>query len=159
MASVITAIRYHDFSMGHRVCGHEGACRGMHGHNYRVHFHCEAPSLDEIGRVVDFSIIKDRLCQWLEENWDHQFLMWEDDPLFALIGEKMRSGVESGERATVTGEMMTSIWGVPFNPTAEQMAIYLLEVIGPKQLDGYDVRLVKVIVEETRKCSAVAEFK
>ena len=43
---------------------------------------------------------------------------------------------------------------VGFNPTAENIGDYLLNVIGPFALEGTDVRLIKVIVEETRKCAA-----
>ena len=74
-----TASRYHDFSTGHRVYGHENKCAHAHGHNYRVHFHC-AGGLDNVGRVIDFSVIKDKLCNWLEDNWDHKFILWEKDP-------------------------------------------------------------------------------
>ncbi|MDY3090510.1 MAG: 6-carboxytetrahydropterin synthase, partial [Porphyromonas sp.] len=42
----------------------------------------------------------------------------------------------------------------PFNPTAEQMAKYLVEVVGPEQLQGTGVQLVAVRIDETRKCSA-----
>ncbi|HET9130028.1 MAG TPA: 6-carboxytetrahydropterin synthase, partial [Terriglobia bacterium] len=76
------AKRYHDISCGHRVYGHESKCAHLHGHNYRVHFVCEAEQLDQVGRVIDFSEIKHRLCEWLEDNWDHKFLMWEQDPEF-----------------------------------------------------------------------------
>src|SRR5690606_40371968 len=55
---MILAERYHDISCGHRVVGHEGKCRFLHGHNYRIHFTVAADQLDEIGRVVDFSVIK-----------------------------------------------------------------------------------------------------
>ena len=33
-----TAWRYHDISTGHRVPEHEGTCKHLHGHNYRIHF-------------------------------------------------------------------------------------------------------------------------
>ena len=69
---MITAERYHDISMGHRVVGHENKCRHLHGHNYRIHFVCEADQLDALGRVIDFGLINDRLGQWLEEHWDHR---------------------------------------------------------------------------------------
>jgi 6-pyruvoyltetrahydropterin/6-carboxytetrahydropterin synthase len=46
---MITANRYHDISCGHRVVGHEGKCRHLHGHNYRIHFVCAAPQLDSSG--------------------------------------------------------------------------------------------------------------
>ena len=48
---MITAERYHDISMGHRVVGHENKCRHLHG---RIHVVCEASSLDALGRVIDF---------------------------------------------------------------------------------------------------------
>lgn len=131
------ATRKHEFCAGHRVYGHEGKCRHIHGHGYVVHFTCEAERLDELGRVIDFSVIKSRLCQWLEDNWDHGFLIWEGDPLC----EKLQ-------------ELDSGVVPVPFNPTAENMAQYLVEVVGPKQLEGTGVRLVHVVVEETSKCSA-----
>lgn len=131
------AERYHDISCGHRVYGHENKCGHLHGHNYRVHFRVEAP-LDSVGRVLDFSAIKDRLCAWLEVNWDHKTLIWEEDPMLEPLQEVDRFG----------------IYAVPFNPTAENMARYLVEQIGPRQLAGTGVELVSVRVEETRKCSA-----
>ena len=67
-----TANRFHDFSAGHRVHGHESKCADLHGHNYRVHFTCSADKLDAVGRVIDFGDINKILCQWLESNWDHK---------------------------------------------------------------------------------------
>ena len=47
-----------------------------------------------------------------------------------------------------------SIVFTPFNPTAENMAQHLVEVIGPQQLADTGVTLVSVRIEETAKCSA-----
>ena len=131
------AKRYHDISCGHRVYQHESKCAHLHGHNYRVHFTCEAESLDNIGRVIDFSDMKSRLCMWLEDNWDHKTLIWENDPW-----------------AKVLPEIDPTIVIVPFNPPAENIAQHLVEVIGPQQLAGTGIKLVHCDVEETRKCSA-----
>lgn len=131
------AKRYHDISCGHRVFQHESKCAHLHGHNYRVHFTCEAEELDNIGRVIDFSDMKSRLCMWLEDNWDHKTLIWENDPW-----------------AKVLPEIDPTIVIVPFNPTAENIAQHLVEVIGPQQLAGTGIKLVHCDVEETRKCSA-----
>jgi len=141
------ASRYHDFSAGHRVVGHESKCRFLHGHNYRIHFFCahEGGRLDTIGRVIDFSVIKEKLCTWLEDFWDHKFLIWEKDPLRNL---NLSSLVGQGAK-----DFVDSFIVVPFNPTAENMAHYLIRTVGPLQLAGTDVRLKRVIVEETRKCS------
>lgn len=131
--------RYHDISCGHRVYGHEGKCRHLHGHNYRIHFTCVAEdgALDGVGRVIDFSQIKAKLCMWLEEHWDHRFLVWTEDPLKSYLLE-----------------LDPTVVVVPFNPTAENIARYLVEVVGPAQLSGTGIRLSNVMVEETMKCSA-----
>lgn len=149
-----TAERYHDISTGHRVAGHENKCRHLHGHNYRIHFVCQAEqgveSLDKIGRVIDFGVIKEKLCMWVENHWDHKFLAWENDSV--MRGVHMLS-VQQGV-AEVHDTMAESIVFVPFNPTAENMAQHLVEVIGPQQLAGTGVTLVSVRIEETAKCSA-----
>lgn len=137
-----TATRYHDFSAGHRVHGHESKCAHLHGHNYRVHFTVTADALDSIGRVMDFSAIKEHLCEWLEDNWDHRMLLWEKDPMAKSVQEIDPSG-------TVL---------VPFNPTAEAMAQYLVEVIAPAALRNTGVRLIRCSIDETRKCSATFEL-
>lgn len=143
--SKITATRYHDFSYGHRVVNQGGKCEHLHGHNGRVHFtvqenvvsNCASTGLDAVGRVIDFSAIKQHLCMWLEDNWDHKFLVWSDDPLKSYLAECDPRGVVQ----------------VPFNPTAENMAQHLVEVVGPQVLPGF-VKLVSVTFEETAKCSA-----
>ena len=148
-----TASRYHDISCGHRVVGHENKCRHLHGHNYRVHFHCKADigsqSLDSIGRVIDFGVIKEKLCMWLEHNWDHRFLIWEEDPLLPYLQEALAEGL--GEEY--------SLCEVAFNPTAENMAEFLVNLVGPFLLAETGVLLYKVEIEETRKCSASYEYK
>ncbi len=135
----VLAVRYHDFCAGHRVFGHESKCALVHGHNYRAVFYCEAPELDALGRVIDFSEIKHRLCTWLEENWDHRFLVWEQDPLVHTD--------------------LPGIVAVPFNPTAENMASYLLKHVGPAVFTGLPIRLVEVELWETRKCSVRARLQ
>jgi 6-pyruvoyltetrahydropterin/6-carboxytetrahydropterin synthase len=140
--TVTTASRFHDFSYGHRVVNHESKCAHLHGHNGRVTFTVIAEDLsnplDSIGRVIDFSVIKTKLCNWVEQQWDHKFLVFDQDPFLISLTHLDPFGVVT----------------VFFNPTAENMAAYLLNEVGPKQLVGTGVKLVKVVVEETRKCSA-----
>jgi len=147
----VKAIRYHDISCGHRVVGHESKCRHLHGHNYRVHFHCEADSLDQLGRVIDFSVIKDRLCEWLEVEWDHKFLAWDNDPVVSAMYLVSNEPGYLKDMRDVE-DLVDSIVFLPFNPTAENLALYLMNDIAPKQLHGTGVVVTKVIIEETRKC-------
>lgn len=152
MSFNLTADRYHDISCGHRVVGHEGKCQYLHGHNYRIHFSV-APKdgLDNVGRVLDFSVIKHVLCEWLERNWDHKTLLWKEDPLSKVSVIRFEDGesVRIGESFVI----------VPFNPTAENMAQYLLEVVGEKLFANSNVYLKKIVIEETRKCSVTMEIE
>ena len=132
-----TITRTHDFDAGHRVCGHESKCAHLHGHRYTVAFTVQTESLDEIGRIIDFSVIKGLLCQWLEDHWDHRMLLWCHDPFL----ERMQ-------------DIDPHVVALPLNPTAENLAIILLQDIGPRQLAGTGVTLVTVTVNETAKCSA-----
>lgn len=145
---MITVTRYHDFSAGHKVTGHEDKCAHLHGHNYRVHFTIEAIGvalgdavLDELGRVLDFGEIKERLCDWLEREWDHRFLIKADDPDAVFLNQRFPNDMVLTE----------------FNPTAENMARYLVEVVAPEALCGTGCRLIRCTVEETRKCAATVE--
>jgi 6-pyruvoyltetrahydropterin/6-carboxytetrahydropterin synthase len=129
--------RKHEIHCGHRVVGHEGKCQNLHGHSYVFYLKCKSESLDELGRVIDFGVIKQSLCQWLDDNWDHKLILWEHDPwLINLLA------------------IDSSIVTLPYNPTAENLARYLVEVIGPKVFAHYPISLCEVIVEETSKCSA-----
>jgi len=140
MGNIIRVERYHDISCGHRVVGHESKCKFLHGHNYRFHFIIEGEQLDDVGRVLDFRIIKDVLCQWLEDNFDHKFLMWEEDPYLPALQQLSPQ----------------SMVVVPFNPTAENIAMYMVNTVAPRLLAPYGCRLEGCRIDETRKCSVTA---
>lgn len=147
--------RYHDICAGHRVTGHESKCQHLHGHNYRVHFTCVAEGLDSVGRVIDFSVVKEKLCMWIEDNWDHKFLAWKEDPIMKFISTNiafLALGSQVGKDAEAV--MDSSLVWTDFNPTAENMAQHLVEIVGPAQLQGTGVRLQHVLIEETAKCHA-----
>lgn len=138
--SKITATRYHDISCGHRVVGHQTKCKHLHGHNYRIWFTIQAKELNDLGMVIDFGDIKKYLVTWLEENWDHKMLIWEKDPKLAVLVINFEDDI------VIT----------PFNPTAENLAIYLVDFVAPTLLPK-GTELIKVNIEETRKCSAQYE--
>jgi 6-pyruvoyltetrahydropterin/6-carboxytetrahydropterin synthase len=135
--------RTHEIDAGHRVCNHASKCAHLHGHRYGFAFTCEADAvdgLDALGMVIDFAVIKARLCAWLDEHWDHRMLIWCNDPMLETL--------RAVDRTVVS---------LPFNPTAEQLAQHMVDVVGPMQLRHTGVRLVACTVQETAKCSATYE--
>nr|DAF73879.1 MAG TPA: 6-pyruvoyl tetrahydropterin synthase [Caudoviricetes sp.] len=168
-----TVIRSHEICAGHRVVGHESKCRHLHGHNYKFHFKVAPkriesenyiPSakgfsvegkLDDVGRVIDFSVVKTTLCQWLEDNWDHKFLHWEKDSLMQGLKDLTCRDAAQGYDMTEQEDnlhFLGSLVSLPFNPTAENLAAYMVNVIGPQLLDEHGVQLVECTIEETSKC-------
>ena len=98
------------FSYGHRLVGHSGKCRHVHGHNGRVAIEAAGEKLDALNMVVDFSEISKTIGRWIDENFDHVLILWEKDPLVAVMQEKKEK-----------------ILIVPENPTAEFMARRIYE--------------------------------
>ena len=79
---------------------------------------------------------------WIDENWDHGFILWDQD----------RNAIEAIEQVTPH-----RLYELPYNPTAENMARYLMQEVGPKliaTIKGYDLQLSQVVVWETEKSSA-----
>lgn len=139
---MITITRKLEFDAGHRVMNHESKCATLHGHRYVVEIVATAPELDSLGRVIDFSVLKQKIGTWLDEQWDHNVIVFEQDL-------EVISALRSVPRKK-------DPWVAPFNPTAENMAKYLFNVVCPKLLKDTTVTVVKVIVWETPNCRAEA---
>ena len=140
---MITATRRIQFAAGHRVHGHEGKCRHLHGHNFVAFVTAAAADLDTVGRVIDFGVLKERIGGWIEREWDHGFVVWTDDA-------EARHAL-----AQVAGQ---KTYVLAANPTAENLADHLLRVVGPEALRGTGVRLVKVTLHETENGIAEASL-
>lgn len=134
----ITCVRKIHFCSGHRVLNHEGKCANPHGHNYYAHIFAEATNLDKLGMVIDFAVLKEKIGGWIDLNFDHTFLVYEKDAeMIAALNM-----VKSPKKPFIC----------PFNPTAENIANYLLFVVCPNELKDYDIKVTKVIIEESDNC-------
>ena len=63
------------FDSGHRLLDYDGKCAFPHGHTYRAEIFLKASSLDQQGMVFDFTELKHRIKAWIDDNWDHAFLV------------------------------------------------------------------------------------
>ena len=68
-----------NFCASHILHGHEGKCKNLHGHTWKVEVVIESDRLDKVGRVVDFAVIKKELNSFLD-TIDHVHL--NDLPAF-----------------------------------------------------------------------------
>ena len=139
---MITCTRRIQFCAGHRVMGHENKCAHLHGHNYVAFFEAEG-DLDNIGRVIDFSVLKERIGGWIDEYWDHGFILFGDDYALSRLLNQFTAP-------------LLKMYLLPANPTAENMAEYLLDEVCPAVLKDTGVKVTKVTLWETENCKATA---
>nr|VFK24578.1 MAG: 6-pyruvoyltetrahydropterin/6-carboxytetrahydropterin synthase [Candidatus Kentron sp. LPFa] len=62
-----------DFAAAHSLRGYPGACRQLHGHNWKVEVEATTKSLDELGMGIDFQVIK-KCVQSVTHELDHRYL-------------------------------------------------------------------------------------
>ena len=124
---------------GHRLMNHESKCKNAHGHQYKICITCHAEKLDEVGRIVDFSVIKREVGGWLDDHWDHGMLLQRGDNLATFLKAE-------GNKVYVMEDP----------PTAENLATLVLRV-ARGLLRPFGVHVVKVRVWETPSCFADAE--
>jgi 6-pyruvoyltetrahydropterin/6-carboxytetrahydropterin synthase len=139
----LTIMRRIKFCAGHRLHRHGGKCEYFHGHNYIADFYVTGDEVDDVGRVIDFAVLKNLFKGWLDEHWDHGFVLNESD--------------ENGLAAVKIVEPC-KYYVLPYNPTAENMAIYLLHEVCPKLLAGTGVTATKVVLWESEESFAEASL-
>lgn len=137
----LTIMKRIKFCAGHRLFRHESKCAFFHGHNYVADIYVTGQQVDEVGRLIDFSILKAAFKGWIDEHWDHAFLLNQIDHN-AIAAIKM---VEP-----------TKYYLLPYNPTAENMARYLLDEVGPELLKGTSIEVSRVVIWETEESFAEA---
>ena len=91
-------------------------------------------TVDAVGRIVDFSLIKKRLLGWLDAHWDHAFILFSED---------------AEAIAAVRASRPSKLFLLPWNPTAENIARLIYE---KTKESGFPV--VEVKLWETESCNA-----
>lgn len=71
-----------NFSSAHNLRNYEGNCERLHGHNWKVEAFLQSKTLDNVGMLVDFKILKKELKKILDD-LDHIYL--NEHPYFKEI--------------------------------------------------------------------------
>lgn len=112
------------FCYGHRLLGHRGKCRHLHGHNGMLEVTLRRKKLDRLGMVTDFERIKSAVADWVKATLDHKMLLNVRDPLVHMLRK--------------LGEPVVTLSG---NPTAENIAHLVYEHTRRRKLPVLRVRL------------------
>lgn len=125
-----------NFESAHRLYGHEGKCRYLHGHSYKLELSISGP-LDPLYRIVDFDVIKSLIGGWINNHLDHNTILHRMDPLVANTNPEVRQFIFGREPFLLNN-----------HPTVECMADFLFyqsyKILKPRGL-----RVAKIKLWET----------
>lgn len=141
--STVTITRRFEWDAAHRIAGHEGACKAIHGHRYVAELELAGPHVDALGRVIDFGVVKKVVGDWILANLDHTaiFDRHDADPRVAAI-------------VALNAEMGKPCYILDGPPTAEGIVAELSSALSPLLAD-LGVALVSIRLWETPNCAAV----
>jgi 6-pyruvoyltetrahydropterin/6-carboxytetrahydropterin synthase len=112
------------FCYGHRLIGHPGKCRHLHGHSAKACITVAAPRLNSQGMVCDFADIAETAFDYIAKELDHNLLLHRNDPLVPVLEQ-------AGERFSILEE----------HPTAEYLARLIYRHVQARGLDVASVTL------------------
>lgn len=128
------------WEMGHRLAFHTGKCKNLHGHSYTCMIELSGKP-DQNGILLDYYDLK-KIVDPLIERMDHSFMVNENDTELIEMLDKL------GSNKLV----------VPFESTAENICLYLLDQLKkntlPENIEG-----IKVRVLETENTYAEEEWR
>lgn len=137
---MITVTRRLEWDAMHRIPLHESKCRAFHGHRYAAEITCTAPQLDDLGRVVDFGVIKQLVGTWIDDHWDHTAILMQGDE-------------EAGPLAEANARLGRPVYWLAVHPTAENV-VAELAVVAQRLLDPTGVTVERIRLWETPNGSA-----
>ena len=143
----MTVAKRFRWEAAHRLPWHEGDCRFVHGHSYRMMVEVEGePTEDTPGgssMLIDFKHVK-RMVEPLVEDMDHATMVADYD-------------TELKEALTTIG---SKTYVLDVDSTAENLAAHFADHIGEsgwKVLKKHGVETIRVKLWETETCYAEVE--
>lgn len=123
--------------MAHALEGHDGKCRNIHGHSYKLSVTLigqpiEDSSSPKFGMVMDFADLKTIINAEIIDKLDHGLMLFEKSE-FLKIFDSMQ---------------FQQLILVPYNPTCENMVIDFAKKIKSKLPN--DVALHNLRLQETK---------
>lgn len=158
---MIRATKEFTFDCAHMLSGHQGLCKNLHGHTYKVQVTITRndaldvqPELNDDklepagGMVLDFKHLKE-ICKEIFDSFDHAFIFNEN------VLKMQDKDETNAERMIINDVLSNGLKYVAFpgRPTAENMAKYFYDQIQLKinQADefGLPIQINSVRVWET----------
>lgn len=138
----IRVTKFYDFEMAHALWNYDGLCKNIHGHTYKLYITVlgepiNDPDDKKNGMVIDFGDLKRIVKNEIVDQLDHSMVIYKNAPHQKLLE---------------LNEMYARHFVFDFQPTCENLVIYIANKIIPLLPEG--VTLKKVKLYETASSSA-----
>jgi 6-pyruvoyltetrahydropterin/6-carboxytetrahydropterin synthase len=165
MTKLFETTKQIELDAAHRVTYHDSKCKNIHGHRYKVEATVRGTLFEEgssQGMVLDFSVIKETMMQFIHDNCDHALIAWYCDPVLAIMlgdisqrdmgkeAELIRTAMRFGG-AFYKDSPIGNLYLTDFVPTAENLAKHWYDLIADRirMRSNEQATLVRLRVWET----------
>jgi 6-pyruvoyltetrahydropterin/6-carboxytetrahydropterin synthase len=122
------------FEMAHALWNYDGKCKHIHGHSYKLFVTIAGEPINDpddpkLGMVLDFGDLKGIVKEPVVDKLDH-----------ALVLNRAAGSAIPDD----SNQMYTKVHLLDFQPTCENLVLYIVDIIKPKLSPGielYSVRL------------------
>lgn len=123
-----------DFEMAHALWNYDGACKNIHGHSYKLFVTLtgtpnEDPNDPKFGMVLDFKDLKKLVKGPIVDFLDHSLMVYQE------VDEVFLKAVT---------DMYKKVHVVDFQPTSENMVLFIVETIGKVLRHGLELHSIKL---------------
>jgi 6-pyruvoyltetrahydropterin/6-carboxytetrahydropterin synthase len=138
----VRVTKFYEFESAHALWNYDGLCKNIHGHSYKLYITvlgepiCDENNIKN-GMVIDFGDLKKIVKNEIVDQFDHSLMVYKRAPL---------------DKLSDLGVMYQRHFVFDFQPTCENLVVYIAEKI--KKLMPAGVELKSVKLYETASSSA-----
>ena len=131
--NMIRLTRSFGFEMAHALDGHDGKCKNIHGHSYKLKVTVRGNPLKDKsspknGMLIDFGDLKAIVNRHVCEVFDHALVLMDDSDILSMI----------------QGQNDLKIIPVPYSPTCENLLIDFALRLKDKLPPGVELYALKL---------------
>lgn len=136
-----------NFEMAHALWNYDGACRNIHGHSYKLYVTLVGEPISDsnrpkFGMVLDFKDLKHMIKGPVVDFLDHSLVVYRK---------------AEGETLLTVREMYEKVHVFDFQPTCENLVLYIVEKIQSLLSSDIDLHAVKLYETATSFCEWYAD--
>lgn len=147
MTGKIRVTKEFDFEMAHALWNYDGACKNIHGHSYRLFVTLAGTPIADsrnpkFGMVLDFKDLKEMVRGPVVDFLDHSLVVYRE---------------ADGEVLSTVRTMYEKVHVFDFQPTCENLVLFIVETIEKMLPPGLDLHAVKLYETATSFAEWYAE--